>query len=326
MNEDIIFDLIEFEKDNIYKNANENNLNLILNLTKNSFLYPYFLQFNSSFDISQTLLDKNNKYVETYKTSMITLNQIKLDLIKSLPKYGIRICSSIDYLASTKLNTDITIYNEKKIFGHFLTPKELEIKNDIHYNKRVKISFIQKHERFCYYKKYLNKSEKDFMHSPRGIINYNNDNIYILQSKKDNKKSEYGGFLEYVITNGKVHLIDEIFKLDENIDLKELYNINLFLENNNDNIIKELEKIQNQKEKSGNNEENINLENKEKNDLNDKSIIKENEKDKNIDDDFKRRKLELIEANPIRKYTFEKNTIQEYKLIYGKLVPVNNNC
>ena len=45
---------------------------------------------------------------------MITLNQIKLDLIQSLPKYGIRISFDTDYLANTILNTDITIYNEKK--------------------------------------------------------------------------------------------------------------------------------------------------------------------------------------------------------------------
>ena len=37
------------------------------------------------------LEDDNKKCIETYKISMITLNQIKLDLIKSLPKYGIRI-------------------------------------------------------------------------------------------------------------------------------------------------------------------------------------------------------------------------------------------
>ena len=336
-NEDIIFDLIEFEKDNIYKDANENNLNLILNLTKNSFLYPYFLQFNSSFNISGTLLEEDNKYVEACKTSMITLNQIKLDLIKSLPKYGIRICSNVDYLATTKLNIDITIYNEKKIFGHFLTPKELEINNDIHYNKRVKISFLQKHERFAHYKKYLNKSEKNFMTSPRGIINYNNDKVFILASKNNNKKGEFGETLEFIITNGNRYLIDKIFKLDEKVDLKELYNINLFLESNNDNIIKELEKLPNPNKDNGNIEENKNFEKekeksesyiikKKKLDFDNNICIKDEiEKNKNEDDEFERRKVEMISANPIRKYTFERNTIQEYKLINGKLIPVNNN-
>ena len=33
----------------------------------------------------------------------------------------------------------------------------------------------------------------------------------------------------------------------------------------------------------------------------------------------------MISANGIRKYTFLRNTIQEYKRINGKLVPFNNN-
>ena len=176
----IIFDLIDFDKDSIYKDANDNNLELILNLTKKSYLYPYFLQFNSSFNISHTISDEDDKFVEICKTSMITLNQIKLDLIKSLPKYGIRIFFNTDYFASTLINIDITIYNEKKSFGRFLTQKELSSNNDLNYTKRVKISFLQKHERFGHYKKSINKTEKDFVHSPRGVINYEKNTVHVL--------------------------------------------------------------------------------------------------------------------------------------------------
>ena len=35
ISENIIFDLIDFDKDSIYKDANDNNLELILNLKKN---------------------------------------------------------------------------------------------------------------------------------------------------------------------------------------------------------------------------------------------------------------------------------------------------
>ena len=118
ISESLIFDLIQFDKDSIYKDGNDNNLDLILNLTKKSFLYTYFLQFNSSFNESQILF-YNNKNVVACKTSMFTLNQIKLDLIQSLPKYGIRISFDTDYLANTILNTDITIYNEKKYLVTF---------------------------------------------------------------------------------------------------------------------------------------------------------------------------------------------------------------
>lgn len=211
-NEDIKFDLIQFNEDNIYKDANNNNIELILNLTKKSFLYPYFLQFNSSFKYSQTLLYKD-KYVVACKTSMITLNQIKLDLIKSLPKYGIRIFFDTDYIATTYLNTDITVYNEKKIFGNFLSQTELDIKNDINYVKRVKISFLQKHERFCHYKKYLNKSEEDFVNSPRGIINYEGSKILLLAADGNFEKGELGEALEYIMTNGNRNLIDNVLNL-----------------------------------------------------------------------------------------------------------------
>ena len=70
--EDIIFDIIQFENDSIYKDANDNNLYLILNLTKNSFLYPYFLQFSSSFNKSIILEDDNRDYIEVCKISMLT--------------------------------------------------------------------------------------------------------------------------------------------------------------------------------------------------------------------------------------------------------------
>jgi len=32
----------------------------------------------------------------------------------------------------------------------------------------------------------------------------------------------------------------------------------------------------------------------------------------------------MIRANPIKKYTFLRNTIQEYRIIDGQLVPFNN--
>ena len=182
--DNILFELIQFNKDNIYKASNDNNLQLILNLTKKSFLYPYFLQFNSAFKASQTLMfDK--QYVITCMTSMITLNQIKLDLIKCLPQYGIRTFFNTDYLTNTIINTDITIYNEKKIFGYFLNQNELLCENDKNYIRRVRLSFLQKYERFIYYKKFLNKTKNDFMNYPRGIVNYEEDRIFILASKRD---------------------------------------------------------------------------------------------------------------------------------------------
>ena len=320
ISESLIFDLIQFDKDSIYKDGNDNNLDLILNLTKKSFLYTYFLQFNSSFNESQILF-YNNKNVVACKTSMITLNQIKLDLIQSLPKYGIRISFDTDYLANTILNTDITIYNEKKIFGHFLNETELDKNNDTNYIKRVKISFLQKHEKFSPYKKYLNKSEKNFGNSPKGIVNYEGNKVFIFSSKNDIEKCEFGESLEYILTNGNLELFDNVFNIKDNIDLKELYEINLFLESNNRNLISKLKEIENSMGNLDYNKGNS-IQREDENDSNNIHIKKHFE---NIDSDFEKRKIEMIRANPIKKYTFERNTIQEYRIFDGKLVPFEND-
>ena len=319
--EDIIFDIIQFENDSIYKDANDNNLYLILNLTKNSFLYPYFLQFNSSFNKSQILEYDKEECIETCKISMITLNQIKLDLIKSLPKYGIRIYFNADYYATTILNTDITMYNEKKLFRKFLSQAELDSSHDIKFNKRVKISFLQKHERFGHYKKWLNKTEKDFINSPRGLINYNEDIVYILASKKNINKGEQGETLEYILTNGNRGLIDNIFKCNEDCDLKEIYDINIFLPSTNDDLIQKLKKVPNEElisesiEDNNNKKHFNNAKNKTIYDINKTNVKDLNKKKEASDDEYETRKIQMICANPLIKYTFEKNTIQEYKII-----------
>ena len=340
----ILFDLIDFNGNNIYKAANYNNIQLVINLTKKSFLYPYFLQFDSAFKASETIEYKNQGVI-TCMTSMITLNQIKLDLIKSLPKFGIRIFFNSKYLANTILNTDITIYNEKKIFGHFLSQDDLLNSNDINYIKRVALSYLQKHERFSHYKKYLNKTESNFLDSPRGIINYNEDTIFILASKLEPEKGEMGESLEYIMTNGNRSLIDNIFKIkNQNQNLKELFEIKYFLEESNEDLIKELKKIEgyneeilNEKDDDSDNDENFNQikRNQFENETHKKKLLDDDkntplfdEKNKNnsiINEDmeFEKMKLEMISAVSYKKYTFEKNTIQEYRIINGKLIPYN---
>ena len=318
LKEDILFDLIEFENDNIYKEANQNNIDLILKLTKNSFLYPYFLQFNSSFNNSVNII-YDHENIETFKVAMLTLNQIKLDLVKSLPKYGIRMFFNTKYFASTVVSTGITIYNEKKLFGNFLDKEELKSNNDNKYIKRVKLSFIQKHERFSHYKKTLNKLEENCLHSPKGIINFVEDKIFILSLGKNPEKGELGEFLEYIMTNGEQNLIDTILNLKEDIDLKELYDNDLFLDNNNSNLIKKLKKVQDLIENHGNSsEKNIPYE-KGKNEFDsikeDKKNIENNYK---IDDEYQKEKIKLIEYNPDKKYTFLKNTIQDLLSLNNK--------
>ena len=318
LKEGLLFDLIQFDNDNIYKEANDNNIDLILKLTKDSFLYPYFLQFNSSFNKSENIIYAN-EYIETFKVAMLTLNQIKLDLLKSLPKYGIRMSFNTRYFASTVVSTGITIYNEKKLFGHFLDKEELISNNDNKYIKRVKISFIQKYGRFINIKKTLKKSEENFFDSLRGIINFEEDKIYILSLGMNPEKGEQGESLEYIMTNGEQNLIDTILNLKEDIDLKELYENDLFLDNNNTNLIKKLKKINDLIEVHGNSsEKNIHSE-KGKNEFDsikkDKIIIENNFE---MNAEFIKGKIKKIEYNPDKKYTFEKNTIQDLLSLNNK--------
>ena len=111
--------LIDFKKNGtIYNAAYENNIELISNLNKDSFLYQIFLQFYSGF---------KNK---------LTLQQIKLDLIRSLDIYGIRIFSDVKYFVDTNINTGITIYNEKNIFWEKLNEQKLLTSNDKNFKKK----------------------------------------------------------------------------------------------------------------------------------------------------------------------------------------------
>ena len=177
----------------------------------------------------------------------------------------------------------------------------------------------------------MNKTEKDFINSKRGLINYDENIVYILASKKDITKGEQGEALEFILTNGNSDLIDNIFKCNEDCDLKELYDINIFLSSTNDDLIQKLKKVPNEELISENIKENNNkihlnnVKNKTIYEINNTIVEDIKEKDKDSDDEFETRKIEMICANPIIKYTFEKNTIQEYKRINGKLAPFNNN-
>ena len=195
--------MIDFnEKGLIYNSSNDNNIQLIKNLNKNSFLYPIFLQFDSGF--KNNYMSDNNNLISTCMISKLILQQIKIDLIKSLDNYGIRIFFDTDYYVHTSINTNITIYNEKKIFKHKLTDLELLTINDIDYNKRVAISFLQKFERFSKLKKTLNKNEENFINSPKGYFNFSKNTFIILNS------GEIGELFEYFLTNGNRNLIDKL--------------------------------------------------------------------------------------------------------------------
>ena len=270
--------------------------------------------------------------------SKLTLEQIKLDLIKSLDRYGIRIFFKAKYLTDTSMNTCITNYNEQKIFGKKLNENELLVLNDINFHKRTSVSFLQKHERFSHVKKIFNKNESNYIDSPRGYLDFRFNDLRILKPLviQDNDKGEIGESLEYFMTNGQNYLIDNLFYCsDDSFNFENIFKINLMLENTNCNLINALKTIPGKKEEDydvnniveddKNDENNIIINNNIKFRLNSeiKKIEKDNNKENNQIKEYIREKNKLISESFYRKYTFERSTICNYKFdnIKNKFVP-----
>ena len=321
LNEELI-DLINFkEKETIYYSGYENNIEFILNFNKDSFLYPIFLQFNSGFSKFEGL--------STYMLSKLTLQHIKIDLIKSLEQYGIRIFFKTKYFANTNLNTSITLYNEKTTFGKKLSEKEILTINDINFHKRTSISFLQKYERFVHLKKTLNKNEENYIDSPRNYIDFSENKLRQLVSINNEQKSEIGESLEYFLTNGNNDLIDNLFHYSgDSHNFEKLFKIDIMLEKSNEKLISTLKTIpktpqsEENKEESQKNEISGNNSN-----IKYESLIKKENISKEIRKTeyakYIEAKNKLINENPERKFTFEINTIRSYKFDYftHKFVP-----
>ena len=313
--EDLI-DLIDFKKEGtIYNSAYENNLNFIMDLNKESFLYPIFLQFNSGF--------KNQAYykgkVSTCMISKITLQQIKLDLIKSLDLYGIRIFFQTIYFADTVLSTGITIYNEKRLFDKKLSNEDLLTKNDTNFQKRTSISFLQKHERFSHLKKIINKNEPEYIDSPIGYIDFSLGQILFLSSKNDIQNSGKGEVIEYFLSNGNRQLIDNLYQCrDKNFNFKNIFNIDLLLYPANKQLINELKNIPEDKKKEQDNIIKSTINNKIDNS---KYSINYSKKNFYYTDEYIEAKNKLKNEDKFRKFTFARNTIIRCKLVNNELIP-----
>ena len=335
LHKDKLFELLDFSEDTIYKAANTNNIEFISKLTHNSYIYNYILQINSS---NKEVEFENNQKFKVNMVSMLTIQQLKYDLYKSLPKYGIRVFYNFeDDYAATSLNTGVTLYNEPNIFGKELSDEELLCENDVYYQKRVCLSIIQKHERFTHLKKIFNKNEKDYLDSPLGFLDFNSGRIIKYHCQYDSKKGEIGESFENIYTNNNRKLIVNLFKI-KNVNMKNLFNNDLWLNEKNDELIKELKAI-NGNNINDNKTNEINI-NKEKSDSNLKHLINPfvNDNNRNINDfsetniieerdgfiyangdkmtkeeyDFEKRKIEILNEKNIFKltHTFKGNTLR----------------
>ena len=314
-----LIDLIDFKKEGtIYNSAYENNLTFIINLNKKSFLYPIFLQFNSKFKKNVYNKDDISKCI----FSKLTLQQIKLILIKSLELYGIRIFFNTIYLGETFLSSGISIYNEKGLFDKKLNDEDLLIKNDSNFQKRTSVSFLQLHEIFSHYKKIINKNTIDY-------IDFSLDKIVFSDSKKDIQKRDKSEEIEYFLSNGKRQLIDNLYQYrDKNFNFKNIFNIDLLLHPTNEQLINELKAVPEtkkiKKESIIKSTINIKIENRNNEILqNAKKEDKTNYLRNNFyyTDEYIEAKNKLMNENSFRKFTFPRNTIIKCKLLNNELVP-----
>ena len=95
------------------------------------------------------------------------------------------------------------MYNECKNFGKKLDTNELLSSTDNNFHKRTTISFLQKRERFCHFKKIFNKNELEYLNSPRGYIDFIDNQLKILSLKNNENKGGIGETLEY--RDSKLH-------------------------------------------------------------------------------------------------------------------------
>ena len=274
----IICEIIDLKKNTtIYGEAYNNNINFILNLHYKSFLYQYFIQFDSSAQINL----KNEKE-KSCLISLLTQNQIKFDLLKALNPFIIRIDFKTKYKACTFLDCPISIFNEKIIFKKKLKNEEIFLNSDRLYQKRTILSFLFKHERMTHVKKILNKSEIDFEKSPTIYYNFEKNKYFLLKTIEE-QLPEIGDSFEFLISDGNIDLIENIFKsYNTDINLNKLYQTNIWTEETNDNLIKVLKEIQ----------------------LSIKKYLNKN---------YAKDMVELLNEYPKGRYVFLRNNIMDYK-------------
>ena len=234
--ENQLISLIDFDEENIYKNANNKNIEFINNLNESSFIFYYLLQFNSGFSRNIWY----NHFENSGMISMITLKELKDDLLKCIPKYGIRLFFNNDNLAFTELYKGITVINEIKLFNHKLNKDELKSESDSNYYKRFIISFLLKHERMAHLKHMINKSIVGYKYSPRIYYDIINKKIHYFDIR------EIGNSLEYFFGNFSFEFYNNLFNLYQykEIIFENLFNdITLWVDNSSERLINEFNKI-----------------------------------------------------------------------------------
>lgn len=263
-----LISLIDFTKENIYKESNNKNIEFIGKLKDTSFIFYYLLQFDSCF--SRNIVLKNCSSTSA-SFSMLTLEELKKDLMKCIPKYGIRVFYDNGCYGFTEVIRGVTVINEKKIFKKILSENDLLSFNDKNYYKRFILCFLLKHERFAHLKHTINKSQLGYLNSPKVFYNIVKKNVSIFDN------AEIGYSLEYFFSNFDVDFYDKLYLISEleTISFDKLFNnVDIWVDESNLELTNEFQNIN----KKIPDDLNITYENennlKESNEIKQKSFIK----------------------------------------------------
>ena len=195
-----IFNFSDNNKDNPYIFAKNFIFEIIKNLSEESKLFYIFLQINS-------------------KISMLSLEQVKNQLLKFFPKYIIRYYSNTKERVNLKLKTNLVGINEKHLFK-----KKLE-KNENNFLKKECKNY------------YSMPIIAELFHELIAHSKYNED-ILDFQIKYIDK-IEYGFFIENFISDNYSHIK---FLKDVKNNFSEYYNINLWIKENFNELNSKIER------------------------------------------------------------------------------------
>ena len=203
-----LFEFRDFTKEKtIYYEANSYNKKFIGFLNEKSEIFLFFLQINSGSGIN--LITK--EFMS--RISMLNEQNIKDNLLSTIPKYGIKFSCDSKFNACTFNEVKITCINEQNALGASLEDYNLTIKKDPLYNKRYLLANLMQHE--------------DFGHINFSINFYAFYDEYIRRTSDIHSSENLSPFKYYMI-NSKGEKIQEIVKEEKIINLKRVKETNEF--------------------------------------------------------------------------------------------------
>lgn len=237
-----LFSFLDFgKKDTIYYDAIQHNLTFIDSLKETSEIFLFLLQLNSGSSIN-----KINSILSSRMT-MLSVDDIKKQLKKTIPKYGIRYSSIAGFRAISFCEIRMTCFCESSIFNHVCENISSQI--DHNYSYRFVLSNVLKHEDIAHlnfainnfsfqqdkrinskvknYDKYINSSPFEYyktfkVHGEESEESTENRISIVVNDINGEEKGESGESLMFFLTRGDKRLMNILE--DTSPDYTELFN------------------------------------------------------------------------------------------------------